>query len=198
MEQPMSDESKANAIGAFGLGLIGRKARQLVRRPDFSRDDPRDLEQELATRLLKRLQKYDPQRSERDHFISMAVKRLVANLIRDRRARRPRDRSVLSLDAGGGAADGNAAPRAAAVTQKHLEARTGTSRRTPEELAKLALDVATVLAGLPREDRDLVAALLTKSKAEVARERGVPRSTLEGDVQRLRRRFERGNLQDYL
>ncbi len=194
----MSDPKQPTEIGRFGHDLIIRKARQLRRNPCFSQEDPQDLQQELACRLLKRLEKYDEQQGERDHFISMAVKQLVANLVRDRRTKLPRGRKVVSLFGGVDSRSGDPLPLAAAVTPDDLDARIGGRRCSPEVLAQLALDCAEILNGLSEEDLAIVEALKTKSRSEAARALGVPRTSLNDHIRRIRERFERGDMRKYL
>jgi hypothetical protein len=60
------------------------------------------------------------------------------------------------------------------------------------------MDLAEALARLPAELRDLAEQLRDRPLAAIARERGVPRSTLNEVRQRLRRRLEKAGLRDYL
>ena len=53
----------------------------------------------------------------------------------------------------------------------------------------VALDTAAVLATLPRPARELCERLKKDTVAEVARQMGVPRSTLRDDIARLRDHF---------
>ena len=65
-------------------------------------------------------------------------------------------------------------------------------------MAQLVLDTAEVIAGLTPELRELAERLKADSVSQVARDLGVPRTTLNGRIQELRRRFERARLRDYL
>jgi len=51
---------------------------------------------------------------------------------------------------------------------------------------------------VPPEPRSLVLARQTKSVAEIARERGVPRTSLYSDIRRLKAVFEDAGLDQYL
>jgi RNA polymerase sigma-70 factor (ECF subfamily) len=157
--------------------------------------DREDLEQELTAKVLQRLGPLDPRRHH-EALLTVVVERLVANVLRDRRAEKRRVR-VRSLAAPAAAEDG---PNelAAAVGRPEMNARLGVRPRTDEELAQLAADVADVLAALPAELRALAERLKTKSIAEVARDLGVPRTTLYEAIRLLRMRFERAGLKHYL
>jgi hypothetical protein len=59
-------------------------------------------------------------------------------------------------------------------------------------------DITEVVTKLPDELRDLAERLKTRSVSEIARDMGVPRTTLNESVRRLCRRFESAGLKDYL
>jgi DNA-directed RNA polymerase specialized sigma24 family protein len=83
------------------------------------------------------------------------------------------------------------------ITSDEHRNRTGRWRRSDAERAELALDTATVLAALPEDLRDLAMGLMDASPSQVARDLGVPRSTLQRRLERLRRHFEDAGLRDY-
>jgi RNA polymerase sigma-70 factor (ECF subfamily) len=84
------------------------------------------------------------------------------------------------------------------ISQREYNARRRRFPRSPAELAQLAGDVADVLAKAPEELRDLAERLKTQSVSEIARDTGVPRTTLYEAVRHLRRRFESAGLKEYL
>jgi hypothetical protein len=59
-------------------------------------------------------------------------------------------------------------------------------------------DLADVVAHLPKELRDLAERLKSRSLSETSRELGIPRSTLQRRVHRLRQYFEDAGLRIYL
>jgi transposase-like protein len=59
-------------------------------------------------------------------------------------------------------------------------------------------DLAEVIDSMPGELRDLAKRMKTQSISAIAREIGVPRTTLNDAVRRLRQRFEQAGLRDYL
>jgi RNA polymerase sigma-70 factor (ECF subfamily) len=66
------------------------------------------------------------------------------------------------------------------------------------ELAQLVRDVADVMATLTDEQRAFAEDLASRSKAEIAREMGIPRTTLSSRVRPALRPFEDAGLQDYV
>ncbi len=186
-------------LDGFAQRLIRRKARQLARLPGFSLSDCEDIEQELRLKLLKHLASYDPQQGCRQAFVTALVERQAANLLRAKRAEKRDHRSVRSLSMVV-AEDEEEGPveLADTISQRHLDARLGRATREEHELAELAMDVNDVIAGLPPELGELARRLKTDSLSQIARDLGVPRTTLADRVQKLRRCFEQAGLQHYL
>lgn len=171
-------------LDRFARGIIGRKVRLLVDRAGFTRQDRHDLEQELVLRLLQSLDLFDPERAHPHVFITTVVERAVAMILRQRRAKK-RQGVVRSLDA---------LPTGGRPTELPDCRDTG---RDVERL-DLASDLAAVLARLPDHLRVLAEQLKSQSLSEAARAMGVPRSTLQRRVQRLRQSFEDAGLRLYL
>ena len=62
----------------------------------------------------------------------------------------------------------------------------------------MAADVATILADLPPQIADICERLKRDSISVVARDLGIPRSTLRDMLSTVRSRFESGNMREYL
>jgi RNA polymerase sigma-70 factor (ECF subfamily) len=132
----------------------------LAGRHGFSISDRDDIEQELRLHLLRRLAKFDPDIAPWNAFVQTLLERHAATLVAQRR-RKTRSK-----------------PKSRRCEGSH------------ESRIDIALDTATVLAGLPPKTRRLCERLKRDSVAEVARQMGVPRSTLRSRIQRLRERFQ--------
>jgi DNA-directed RNA polymerase specialized sigma24 family protein len=114
----------------------------------------------------------------------MVVARLVSNLLRDRGADKRDPRRVLSLDT----------PRG-----RHQAGRAGVVPARDGAIDPLALDVARVIAGLSDKQRDLALRLLeAHSVADIARDLGIPRTTVADAKRRLRVSLAEAGLGDYL
>ena len=124
-----------------------------------------DLEQDLAVVLLEALPAYDPGRGPPGPFAHAVLKRYAAKL--GRRAGRRR----------GPAADADALDAA-------HDPRAGR-----QDLADLRLDLADLRGRLAPDLARLADALRVGTVAEVARDRGTPRSSLQRQVDRLRIAF---------
>ena len=62
----------------------------------------------------------------------------------------------------------------------------------------MAADVATILSDLPPQIADICERLKRDSISVVARDLGIPRSTLRDMLSTVRSRFESGNMREYL
>jgi RNA polymerase sigma-70 factor (ECF subfamily) len=182
----------------FSLGIIRRKVKQLITRAGFTRQDREDLEQELFARVLQSLPSFDPGQAHRNKFITAVVERFVANILRDKQAGKRDYRRACSLNITIYVANEGPVELAETISRRELDARLGRNPRSDEELAQLACDIADVLATLPNDLQDLAERLKSETVSEIARDTGVPRTTLNESVRRLRRRFERAGLKDYL
>ncbi len=163
-----------------------RKASQLAGHFGFSKSDRADIVQELLLDLVRRWPKYDPKRGEPEVFIRRVLWARVSTLIKQKLAlKRQFDYEAATLDE-------------EADEEVTTNFRTGLPRRIDQEHADLASDVTTVLAQMTAEERDLCERLQSQTLSEIARELGIPRSTLADRVQKLRSHFEDAGLQHYL
>lgn len=160
--------------------------------------DREDIEQELHLKLLKYLASYDPRKGRLQAFATAIVKRQAANLLRAKRALKRDHHGVRSLSMELANEEEGPVELADTISQRHLGARLGRATREEHELAALAMDIRDVIASLPPELADLAERLKTDSLSQIARDLGIPRTTLADRVRKLRRYFEQAGLRDYL
>lgn len=178
--------------------LIRLKARRLVGKAGFTRSDQDDLEQELTLKLLKHRAAFDPRQSHWHAFVTAVVERHAATLLRNKQVEKRDHKRVTSLHVV--VEDPLNGPGALADTigRRERDARLGLSSRSDIELLDLRHDVAAVLESLPPRWREVCERLKHDSISQVARDLGVPRTTLSYLVRRLRKHFETAGLKDYL
>jgi DNA-directed RNA polymerase specialized sigma24 family protein len=177
----------------FTRAVIRRKCRQLIGRGGLTAGDRKDLEQELLLHLIRGLPGLDRGVAHRNVFVTVVIDRSAAQILRRRRARKRDGGPVLSLDelaAAGGDAPGE-------PTEESRPCARG-GRRTEQERIDLASDLKGILVALPAALRALTERLKTQSLSEAARALGLPRSTPQCRVRRIRRRFEDAGLRAYL
>ena len=120
----------------------------------------------------------------------------LSNILRDRRADRRDCRRCQSLNTPVGESEDNSPTDLLASDVHH--GRTGCVCRPDEEWKDLTEDVAHLMSQMPPHLRDLCRRLQNQPLAVIARELGVPRTTLQESVRKIRRRFEDAGLRDYL
>ena len=182
----------------FTRGIIRRKVRQIVGRAGYTRDDREDLEQELLTRVLKSLPRHNPDLTHRNAFVTTVVERHVANLLRNKRAAKRHAQGITSLSVLITVTDEGTTELAQTIGEQELDNRIGRHRRCQEELDQLALDMAEVIATLPESWQALLELRKTRTMQQAADELGVPRTTLNDRMRRIRQRFESSGIENYL
>ena len=162
---------------------LRRWIRRCVRPPRRAADalafDADDIEQLLTLRLWRSVPGFDPALGSAEVYADAVLRRAASNLRRDR-----------------GRVERHGRPRA-------LGDRVGDEPADPgwlqaEERRDLRLDLMRAIATLPAELVPLAAELLAAPIAEVARGRGVPRTTLVRRIEELRIHFENAGLRIYL
>lgn len=183
----------------FAARLIRQKARQLVRRPEFTESDGRDLEQELGLRVIEAWPRFDPSVAHWNAFVTTVIERHVASILEYKTAgKRFDENGVESLSALVDDGEGNLVQRAETIGQEHRDRLTGGTTPTVTEISDLRLDLERIEATLTPELQAVFEGLKTKTASELARELGIPRQTLVGHVRKLRTIFEQHGLHDYL
>jgi RNA polymerase sigma-70 factor (ECF subfamily) len=76
--------------------------------------------------------------------------------------------------------------------------RTGNRCPNHADTFELASDIQTVMAAMPPQMQELCRRMVTESLSAIARDIGVARSTLQEEVQKIRRRFESAGLRAFL
>jgi len=123
---PTFDSQKI--VTEYARTLIRVKAKQIVRRPGFSRSDQPDIEQELLVHLLCQAKHFDPNRASLNTFVARVIDSAVAMLVRDRgRSKRNpcSDAEVQSLAEKVPQPEGPPEPLARLISRRDLERRTG-------------------------------------------------------------------------
>ena len=184
-------------VTEYARTLIRVKAKQIVRRPGFSRSDQADVEQDLVVHLLCQAQHFDPNRGALNTFISRVVESAVAMLVRDRgRAKRsPTDDAELqSLADMVPQPDGPPEPLARLISQHDLERRTGGASLTDAQIVEMVADVASVIPTLPPELQEVCRSLLSRNRSETEAELGISRRGLAAAIAAIREHFEKSGL----
>ena len=186
-------------LSDYAIRLIRHRARRLVATAGFAPGDIEDIQQDLIVDLLERLPKFDPAKATHKTFVARVIDRKVAKLIRHRNSQKrdPR-REACSLNECIDDGEGGSVERIQTIAAEEADRGLGRQARSDQETAELSLDVEEVLNRLPDNLRRLCELLKTGSIADAARAMGVPRTTLNDHVKKLREFFEAAGLRDYL
>lgn len=182
----------------FIRGIIRRKVRQLIGRAGYQSQDFGDLENDIYVRVLQSLKSFNPNKAHLYPFITTVVERYVANILRNKQAEKRDHRRITSLNVMIEITDDGLTELVQTIGDRELDYRLGRQRRSEDELVQLALDLTSVMATLPDDWRTFLERRKTQTMADIARELGVPRTTLNDWMRRIRKRFEKAGMQDYL
>jgi DNA-directed RNA polymerase specialized sigma24 family protein len=150
--------------------LIASKARQLARGTRDRNVDRADLHQELSSRVLRGLDRFESTRADFQAFVHLLVERAAADWWRVQMARKR----------------WNATPT---VSLSHPSLPDVADPKSDPPV-DLTLDVADLIERLPEDLRTLAEHLSRDSIGETARILNLPRSTLQRAITRLRVIFE--------
>ena len=159
----------------FVSNLIRRKACRMIRRCGYSRSDLEDLEQDLRVRVLEAWPRFDRVRGDERTFVAVVIELAAALILRGRFRQSKRDRLAKRI---------------------HRD-RLASGESGDYGLFELRDDVRSVSMGLDEALRDLVNRLQLDQATQVARDLGVPRTTLLRWVDKLRTTFTAANLDKY-
>lgn len=194
----MKTQTNDRGIDAFTLAYVRKRARQLVGKHGFQESDREEIEQQLFLKLAKQLSSADSDDPKWRGYLATAVSHGIASIIRNRRAEKRDHRKSCSLHTVVGQTDEGSVELSDTIGPREANARLGIDPRSDAALAELGLDVASVMAQLPEDLRDLCVRLQRSSVSQIARDLGVPRTTVSTAVGRLRSHFEQAGLRSEL
>jgi len=196
----MKDAGRPRDIDDSAKMIIRQRAERICEQCGFTKDDREDLEQELTLHLLERAQEFDPSRASWNTFVARITDNKATSIIRHHgRQKRNFRLLVCSLDDTIDCERGRADTRETTHLQDGCDPRMGTTWRFEVEEIDMRVDVSRVLSELSRDLQQLAQRLKTHTITEVARELGIPRSTLYSrDIARLRRTLEESGVLEYI
>lgn len=179
--------------------IIRAKARALVRSAGYLEDDVEDITQDLILHLLLHPVIHDTSRGSLSTVVRWILDRKIVNMVAARYAvKRDVRRCQVSLDDPVRLGDNESGTIHDVYNMDSYLQITGKTTQSLMDLRMLASKVKSVLASLPPELRMIAEMLKDQRKGEIARELGIPRSTLYDACRRLREIFIAHNLEEYL
>lgn len=198
-KSPVGSSYDSQTIDTFTQGFVRKKARQLAGKFGFTWHDHDEIEQRLYVKLAKHLHAADQADPKWKAFVAITVNRHIATLIRDNKAEKRDHRRVCSLHAVIGVDDDGPIELADTISEHEIPTRRVRAKRSERDLADLRIDLTDCVAELPDDKhREFCERLKHDSISQVARDMGVPRTTLNTWLRRLRQRFEEQGLKEYV
>ncbi len=186
-------------IDKFTEGFVRKSARHLAGKHGFKRADRDEIEQRLYLKLAKHLHAADPADPKWKGFVAKTVHRHIASMIRDNKAEKRDHRRVCSIHVVISEDSDGPVELAHTIGEQEGKSHRGCAPRSPQELAELAMDMATCVAGVrDKRHREFCERLKHDSISQVARDMNIPRTTLNAWLRKLMQRFEEQGLNDYL
>lgn len=183
----------------FIKSVIQRKVRLVISVSSFDQHDREDLEQEIYIRVAKSVEQFDEKVGHLYPFICTLVQRHLANLVRNRGRSKRGPSRIGSLSLMVTLPDGGSTELSQLIGEDDRNRRLGReSRLSEQDLTDLQIDLAQEIAKLPEQWRHLLQRRQTQSMSEIARDLGVPRTTLNDWMRHIRSRFEAVGLDKYL
>ena len=182
----------------FTESLIRRKAKRLTRHGGFSETDDEDIAQELRIAVHLACLKYRRSQGAIESFIATVVRNRIAELARNRRAKRRSPESEAGslnqiIDTG----DGPVQWVDMFDVEKHGRPRGGQRRGDTEQVA-LSRDIETLLEKLSDETREVARLLMHNSPADIEQQLGMRRGKVRSHISLIREHFESCDLREYL
>lgn len=164
----------------FSKKVIASEVRALRVRGVIRLSEEEDIAGELMLQLLDAWGGFDPRRGPIEAFINQVVNTRLISILRKRSAQK-RTATVESLDA----SDDRV------VDQASLDDGVG-------RLLDIKVDLKVALCNLTPKQREICDLLLRDAVTPVARELGMPRSTLRDAIVKIREVFQDAGLEEYL
>jgi RNA polymerase sigma factor (sigma-70 family) len=177
--------------------FVRKKVRKIIGKAGFAHQDRDDLEQELTSRLLKRFKSFDPNRGSLGGFLKTVGSRIVANLLRDQRARKRDRRLTRSLHVLMPSEDNGLVELAHTISQREQDARLRQRSRSEQDAADFARDLHDLLGRLPPRLRAFAELLKEKPLSGAAQALGLSPTKARLLLRLLRQMLVDANIRDY-
>ena len=180
----MKSCNRYDGIDPYLFSQVRYRARRLSRHSLMKWMEIEDIEQELMLDILARTQSYDPDRAQWSTFVDRVLSNKCATMIStELAAKRGAGVRAISVDALRAEPDGDLHEPVdeASIDRTHLDIR---------------IDLGRHIACLPPSLTGLLCGLCERTMTEIARESGVPKTTLYGHLAVLKGHLN--PLQEYL
>jgi RNA polymerase sigma-70 factor (ECF subfamily) len=194
------ENAKLRILDGYAKEIIRYKARLLIGKYGFTRDDFEDLQQDMILDLLGRLAHYDPDKATLKTFVACIVERKISTIIRHQTSQKRHFRRLAgSLDDPVSEEERCDTELGDTISQDDFDRQAGLRDGPQEERRDMEMEVRRAIADLPEDLRQVADLLQSLSVSQTAQELGVHRSTVYvKGITRLRKLFEDRGLKEFL
>jgi RNA polymerase sigma factor (sigma-70 family) len=193
MEDQFGREARAD-IRRTILSFVRFRTRRLARTGGFGRSDIPDIYSSLLFKSLKAVETYNPKKGTFHTYLNWVLDNHIRSMIRYCWAQKRNSRGVVSLTIPVWIEDGHETEKSQTLDDRDRFRHKCIRPRTQRQIDDLRLDVQSVLQRCRPELREFALALSKANVSQIARDRGVPRTTLHHLKRQLTRRFEYAGL----
>lgn len=176
---------------------IRGKAREISRHGGFTRSDIDDVRQILSQRICQNVGQYDPEVASFLTFVITMVERYTINIIRHQQAGK-RGRRVTCFLSAVIEEDGEPTELVNTIGEREQSNRLFLESPNPRTALDASIDLEDAIATLPRDLRRIARLLKVYTPSQLARHLGVPRSTLQYPIAKIRLHLQETGVRDYL
>jgi len=175
------------------------KANQLIGKAGYRREDYDDIVQEIFLDVCVRLQKYDPQKSKFETFVSRIVERKIADMIRaGNTGNRDLNRRAESLNESIELEDGTLLECIQTVEREDLPWNDGAVFEQESDQSDFKADLHKIITLLSPGNQKLCVRLTRENIAEICRDTGISRSAQYDHIRQIRKRLKEAGFENYL
>ena len=186
-----------SGVDSYAAFFVAYKARTLTRMPIFSVDDFEDLQQELMIAYLHAWPSFDPSKGDRRSFIKAVINNAAQNLVENTEAQK-RWTGITLTSLAAAVSDQDDSLTLADMISNDDGLWDSVYLGYDQLSADLRHDLDRAISQLPPDLARICLLLKTRTITEIAAETGIPRTTIQDVVKKLRKIMEKAGLRIYL
>lgn len=186
-----------SGVDSYAAFFVAYKAKTLTRMPMFSADDFEDLQQELMIAYLHAWPSFDPSKGDRRSFIKAAVNNAARNLVVAAEAQK-RWTGITLTSLATAISDQDDSPTLVDAISNDDGLWDSVYLGYDQLSVDLRHDLDRAISQLPADLARICLLLKTRTITEIAAETGIPRTTIQDAVKKLRKIMGKAGLRIYL
>lgn len=186
-----------SGVDSYAAFFVAYKAKTLTRMPMFSADDFEDLQQELMIAYLHAWPSFDPSKGDRRSFIKASVNNAARNLVVAAEAQK-RWTGITLTSLATAISDQDDSPTLADAISNDDGLWDSVYLGYDQLSVDLRHDLDRAISQLPADLARICLLLKTRTITEIAAETGIPRTTIQDAVKKLRKIMGKAGLRIYL